>query len=101
MRKIQQKASLLKGNMPDDVILQVFIEQLSEKVTLRKTELRHTQERAQEQMDFEETIKNYVQNARGELVDNDTLTKVYTFLQEQKPKIDSMETQISALKANK
>ena len=94
MRKIQQKANLLRGDVPNDVILQVFIEQLAAKVTNRKEKLQVTLKQAKLQEKFEEDVALTLKNVRGDSVDLELLQQVYAFLNEQKPKLDSIQRQI-------
>lgn len=82
---------MLKGDVPNDLILQVFVEQLAEKVAQRKSQLRATMDRVQEQKKFEDSMAKSVREVRGDLIDKQALHKVFEFLKEQKPKIDLME----------
>jgi len=82
--KIQEKANLLRGDVPNDVILQVFIEKLALKVNERKVKLQSTLDLAKQQKQFEEkVIANLKEiSSRAEPVDLDFLHQVIAFLDE-------------------
>ena len=68
---------MLKGDLPNDMILQVFIEQLAEKVASRKAELRTTIDRAKQLEKFEKDMTENVRKVRGDVIEPEMLKKVY------------------------
>ena len=68
---------MLKGDLPNDMILQVFIEQLAEKVASRKAELRTTIDRAKQLENFEKDMAENLRRVRGDVIEPEMLDKVY------------------------
>ena len=68
---------MLKGDLPNDMILQVFIEQLAEKVASRKAELRTTIDRAKQLEKFEKDMAENLRRVRGDVIEPEMLDKVY------------------------
>ena len=68
---------MLKGDLPNDMILQVFIEQLAEKVASRKAELRTTIDRAKQLEKFEKDMAENLRRVRGDVIEPEMLKKVY------------------------
>jgi len=59
------------------MILQVFIEQLAEKVASRKAELRTTIDRAKQLEKFENDMTENLKRVRGDVIEPEMLDKVY------------------------
>lgn len=56
IRLIKDKANTLSGNLPNDMILQVFVKELAEKVEQRKLELTRVLKQAKEVMEYEKKM---------------------------------------------
>lgn len=64
------------------MILQVFIEQLADRVNSRKKRLEETIAQAKLQQKFEDDVVKSLKNVRGDSIDLDLLRQVYAFLNE-------------------
>lgn len=73
---------MLKGDIPNEMILQVFIAQLTEKVQKSKAKMQMTLERAKLQSEFEEEMLKEMNKIRGDLIEPEKREQIYQYLLE-------------------
>jgi len=93
LRLIKDKANTLSGDLPNEMILQVFVTELAAKVEQRKLELSEVLRQAKEVMEYEKKMAENISQV-GQQIDRALLEDVLNFLREFKPRVERLSSSI-------
>ena len=93
---MQDKVRQITCPFPDDLILQVFISQLANKVEMRKTSVQACLERTRAAIQHQQEIHANIKGAE-QLVDQSTVGALQNFVREHKPRVEQLRSEIARI----